>query len=356
MNDRLSLWALATVLVLCGSRQVGFAQRRAPVPAAPAVGVAEVPGGRAAKKADPVEQYQMAECILVGVLQEAKAGPVARSMPPIYTYRLTIEVAEVLRGDVEAGKTIPATYSARQVKEPVLPVGRKCIIVAETARDGGLHAVSIVEATDEGLKLARTASGLPLGWGLADGKAASPWAAMGEKAWPKDSGIVAAPGQAVCVTTGRPALLCGKGIKLTVEAVPPAKAIQWTNPDGDGLYTVTVENTTGKAVQVPALLADEKGVILWDESLVIVCQDKARPAPAAKGVSGKVRPATLEPGQRVSCTVNALAMDNVEWPRGGYRVAFRFCLGELSATKSFYYMSRHHDAIRDASRQGPPPK
>ena len=356
MNDRLSLWALATVLVLCGSRQVGFAQRRAPVPAAPAVGVAEVPGGRAAKKADPVEQYQMAECILVGVLQEAKAGPVARSMPPIYTYRLTIEVAEVLRGDVEAGKTIPASYSARQVQAPVLPVGKRCIIVAETAREGGLHAVSIVEATDEALALARTAAGLPLGWSLADGKAVSPWAAMGEKAWPKDSGIAAAPGQAVCVTTGRPALLCGKGIKLTVEAVPPAKAIQWTNPDGDGLYTVTVENTTGKAVQVPALLADEKGGILWDESLVIVCQDKARPAPAAKGVSGKVRPATLEPGQRVSCTVNALAMDNVEWPRGGYRVAFRFCLGELSATKSFYYMSRHHDAIRDASRQGPPSK
>jgi len=356
MSNRLSSAVLAAVLVFCASQQVGLAQRQVPAPAGPAVGGAEVPGGRAARKADPVEQYQTAECVLVGVLQEAKAGPVASSMPPIYTYRLTIEVGEVLRGDVEAGKTIPATYSARQVQAPVLPVGRKCIIVAETAREGGLHAVSILEATDEALKLARAAASLPLGWSQAGGKAVSPWAAMGVRAWPKDSPIAAAPGQAVCSTTGRPALMCGKGVKLTVEAVPPAKAIQWTNPDGDGLYTVTVENTAGKAVQVPALLADEKGVILWDESLAIVCQGTARPVPAAKGVSGKIKPATLEPGQRVSCTVNALAMDNVEWPRGGYRVAFRFCLGELSVTKSFYYMSRHHDAIRDASRANVPPK
>ena len=32
--------------------------------------------------------------------------------------------------------------------------------------------------------------------------------------------------------------------------------------------------------------------------------------------------------------------------RGGYRIEFRFCLGELAVTKSMYYMSRHHDKLR----------
>ena len=39
------------------------------------------------------------------------------------------------------------------------------------------------------------------------------------------------------------------------------------------------------------------------------------------------------------------------WPKGGYRIEFQFCLGEKSATKSFYYLSKHHDAIRDASQK-----
>jgi len=50
-------------------------------------------------------------------------------------------------------------------------------------------------------------------------------------------------------------------------------------------------------------------------------------------------------------SVLALLLVGVEWPRGGYRVEFQFCLGELGATKSFYYMSKHHDGIRKKAAQ-----
>ena len=55
----------------------------------------------------------------------------------------------------------------------------------------------------------------------------------------------------------------------------------------------------------------------------------------------------LKPGESISTVVNALALKGPEWPRGGYRIAFQICLGEQSNVQSFYYMSRHHDPIRD---------
>jgi hypothetical protein len=136
-------------------------------------------------------------------------------------------------------------------------------------------------------------------------------------------------------------------VTLAVEHVPPVKEIQWTNPDGDGQYKVTVTNSSDQPIRIPALLTDGQR-ILWDESLVIICQGKAYPAPGAKGVTSPVQSAELAAGQSVSTVVNALRLDGPEWPRGGYRIEFQFCLGELSQTKSFYYMSRHHDPIRAA--------
>jgi hypothetical protein len=51
--------------------------------------------------------------------------------------------------------------------------------------------------------------------------------------------------------------------------------------------------------------------------------------------------------------VNALRLQGPEWPQGGYRIEFQFCLGEKSKTQSFYYLSKHHDALREAAKQGP---
>ena len=72
--------------------------------------------------------------------------------------------------------------------------------------------------------------------------------------------------------------MVGKGIKFTVHPVPPEKSIKWTNPDGDGLYELTVKNTTEVTLNVPALLSVGDR-ILWNESIVILCQNKAQPVP-----------------------------------------------------------------------------
>jgi hypothetical protein len=88
--------------------------------------------------------------------------------------------------------------------------------------------------------------------------------------------------------------------------------------------------------------------VLWDESVVIVCQGKAYPAPGAAGLPEKAKPVELKAGESISGTVNELRLEGPEWPRGGYRIEFLFCLGEKASNQSFYYYSKHHDAIRAA--------
>ena len=148
-----------------------------------------------------------------------------------------------------------------------------------------------------------------------------------------------------CAVSGRPALLAGEGVTLTSEKVPPVEQIKWTNPDGDGQYTITVTNTTDETIEVPALLSNADG-ILWDESLVVICQGTVQASPVAQGVSTETFPTELAAGESVSGEINVFGLDDIEWPRGGYRVEFTFCLGELAVTESFYYSSKHHDAIR----------
>ena len=87
--------------------------------------------------------------------------------------------------------------------------------------------------------------------------------------------------------------------------------------------------------------------ILWDESVVIICQGKVYPIPGHRMPADAVlEPVTLGPNETITTTVNALTLEGPEWPRGGYRIEFQFCLGEQSAVQSFYYLSRHHDGVR----------
>ena len=172
---------------------------------------------------------------------------------------------------------------------------------------------------------------------------------MGKKFWPENA-VGFTSNQLACSKTGRPVLLAVQGVTFSVEPVPPVKEIKWTNPDGDGLYKLTVTNTSSQPRDVAALLTDGKK-ILWNESIVILCQKKAQPpALCAKRIPKTVKPVTLEPGQSVSGEVNAFGIKGIEWPRGGYRVEFLFCLGEKSVKQSFYYMSKHHDKIRDKAQ------
>ena len=298
--------------------------------------------GLAAPEPEKKMPWNQAEYVFSAKLDSVDAGPVAQSFPPIYNHTLHFQIETVLRGELKAGDKIDGSHSARQHDAPAFPVGKTCLVAASRSR--GHFRVDRIEAADDAtLKQVTLQCRLPLGWKIRDGKPISPWASLGAKAWNSESGDNA---ELVCSKTGRPALLAGNGVSFQVEPVPPKKEIKWTNPDGDGEYRVTVTNTTDQAVDVPALLSDGDK-ILWTESLVILCQDKAYVCPACKGVSSSAGLTRLEPGQSVSTVVNALQLDGPEWPRGGYRIEFQFCLGEKSVTRSFYYLSRHHDKIRE---------
>ncbi len=291
---------------------------------------------------EAIANWGQSQHVFQGKLTAIIPGPVARSFPPIYNYRLTFQVTSVLRGSTPAAKPVTCFYSIRQKSPPEFPEGKECLVAAETSR-GSLKAVRFEKVAAGNLNDARFATTLPLGWRFQDGKLSSPWIGFGKQAWPasqRESGFLA------CSQTGRPVLLAGSKVQFTVAPLPPVKEVKFSNPDGDGLYKITLKNATKKSVAVPALRS-AKGKLLWSESLVILCQNKNNPVPGSEGLTTATEPAVLKPGESVSTVVNALALTGPEWPRGGYRIAFQFCLGEQSNVQSFYYMSRHHDPIRD---------
>jgi|GEM_PF-621621 len=341
-NPRRIVMNVNPVKTVARPKPVGPKVRPMPVPR-------PMPGGRKPAAKDDFKTIQGAQFVFTAELKQAIPGPVARSMPPIYSHKLVLVVKDVLRGDLKPGARLTIHHSARQRARPTFPVGKVCLVTASKSR-GSMKAGLVLQADDKVLQTASDATSLPLGWSKKKDKFVSPWSDLGAKAWPASAPPVA--GAAVCSVTGRPALLAGPGVSMKVEKVPPARRIKWTNPDGDGKYTITITNETDNPVAVPALLSDDKGV-LWDESLAIICQDKARPVPGARGLKTAPKSTVLKAKQSVSTVVNALCLTNVRWPRGGYRIEFQFCLGELSVTRSFYYMSRHHDPIRQSANAKP---
>jgi len=285
--------------------------------------------------------YAAAPLVFTGTLTAQEEGPTGMSFPPMYTGRLAFEVEEGLRGDVERGRPLALGYARRQEEPPAFPVGRKCLVTATPGREG--PTVLTVEPADAAsVAAAREAVAVPIGWTREGGGWRSPWADLGEAAWPK--GAVASR-RPCCTRTGRPALLAGSGVLLTVEPVPPKRAIEWTNPDGDGEIRVTVSNPGREPVAIPALLrAGDR--ILWAESLVIRCGGRTYPAPGSHGIGVLPESVVLKPGESVSTVVNIFRLHGPDWPGGGNRIEFQFCLGERSAVQSFYYMARHHDRLR----------
>lgn len=306
-----------------------------------------MPGG-IASPADTNPQWNQAEIVFVGELTDAQTGAATMSLPPIFLNRLTFKVEKTLRGTLD-GNTLSCPHSYRGDTNFPYQTGKKYIVALSGAQQT-LAVRDLKLADDAAVKDVELACSLPLGWKIANGKAASPWAAMGKAAWSAEMPADVAKPKLVCDTTGRPALMAGSAVEWKVEPVPPAKSIQWTNPDGDGGYELTLTNPTDKPLVVPALLTQD-GKPLWRECVVILCQGKAYACPGAAGVVGKVAPLTLKPAQSVSTIVNAFALHGPDWPQGGYRIEFTFCLGEKARTASFYYMARHHDALRAAAQK-----
>ncbi len=300
--------------------------------------VGNMPGSAQAAEAS----WNGAETVVVATLSKVQPGPTSRSLPPIYHSTLLFKVEKVLRGPLRLEETVGMHHSARQAAAPEYAVDKRYVVSAKQSREGW-EVMRMEEASEKLIVDVEADCSLPLGWVLKDDKPLSPWASLGRAAW-TDNGETA---KLVCSASGRPSLLLGEAT-LEVESLPPAKEIKWTNPDGDGLYKVTVTNPTDKPLKAPALLTDGKQ-IAWANSLVLMCQGKAYACPGFKPDAGKLTPVTLEPKQSVSTTVNILSVNGPEWPRGGYRIEFQFCLGEKSVTKSLYYMSKHHDVLREAA-------
>jgi hypothetical protein len=281
--------------------------------------------------------------ILVGKLTQVDPGPVAPSFPPLYNHRLTVDVDTVVAGKLKKGPQV-LSHTIRQANEPTFPVGKKVIVGLRETR--GTVAVRVEEFDEKTLAAIRSVLTVPLGWSVTKGKWLSPWAPLGKEFWPA---ALKGKGGVVCSVTGRPAARVGPGVEFRVEAVAPKVKKQFQNPDGDGEYTITLHNTSSEAVSVPALLSDGKE-IHWKECLVILCQGKAYPIPGAKPVSSEAKPVVLQPGEKISTVVHALSLTGPEWPRGGYRIEFKFALGEQHVSHSLYYFSKHHDPIRDAAQ------
>ena len=335
-------------------------------------------------------------CVLAGTLEEVREGPQSMSFPPIWHSTLTVVVTEILRGEpgCAVGDRVAIDHSARQHARPAFPaVGAPCLVgaVAAAARGmmmrmpmmggGGapaasLNSLRVEERTDDAHAAAVLGCSLPFGWSAEDGAIASPF-----RVWaPAEGSVVAAAADApVCAVSGRPVLLCGNaGLTLTGVMVPPSSAEdpnavskggkakgqwpggwhEWTNPDGDGEYRLTLTNTTESPVTVPALLKfGDEAEPRWAASALVESGRKCYPLPfpptdpmADPDVSGViVTPVELGPGEAVSTVVNVLALDLPadHWPRGGSRVDVNFWLGELNAGPfSLYYMSSHHDMLR----------
>ncbi|MBA4067130.1 MAG: hypothetical protein C0501_26175 [Isosphaera sp.] len=315
---------------------------RAPAPPPPPAADPDPAGKRPTLRPESLEKWGRAEVLFTARLAGAQAGPVTRSDPPTYTHKLQFRVVTVLRGPHRKGEEVTANSAVRQRQEPVFPVGKDCLMAGKVTR-GQLVLVAVEEADDDTLAQAALAAALPVGWSLRDGRPVSPWEGLGKDAWPAGA---AGKGPLACAATGRPALLAGDGVEFRAEVVPPREQLKFGNPDGDGEYRLTVTNTRDAPAAVPALLSDGAN-LLWAESLVVLCDGRVYPAPGARGVREAVRPAVLEPGEAVSTVVNVLRLDGPPWPRGGSRVEFQFALGEKSATQSFYYLSKHHDPLRE---------
>lgn len=281
------------------------------------------------------------ERVFVGKLTASKAGPVGLSDPPLHTFTLEFDPTDALRGEKPDAKAV-YRFSFRGNNPPKYDAGKAYIVGAKGQEGGWLLAAIVPDSADE-RKVVTQVLSVPAGWRWSDGKPVSPWASLGAKAWPKDGPKLA---DVTCSKCGRPALLVGDGITLTVEQVPAKNPQKFKNDMyGDGTFKVTVKNTTQKDATVPAVLTDGKDV-LWADSVLFLYQDKPLVLPTAGKVTKDSKPLALKAGEGVSGEVNSLLLDGVQWPRGGSRVYFDVAVGDRTANTFFYYFSAVHDQLR----------
>ncbi len=299
-------------------------------------------------EAEQFAQYNRAGTILAATVTSLGQIAQTRSIPPSYFFRFEIGDIEAIRGEAPEETTL--RYSTRRAGE-IPNVGQKVFLIVSQMSDGKGGTKWVVSALDKQSKDLRQriekAISVPVGWAYNEDKPVSPWAGQGDiAAWPAKAEL-GTDAKVRCSVTGRPALMCGEGITLTVEQIEPEKKIKWQNPYGDGRFRVTLTNANKEAEQLPALLADAEGNILWRHSLVIISDGNMYAPHRDMPIPADVRSAQIDGGKSVTYEVNTLALQGIAWPRGGRRVQFTFAVGEKSATNFFYYYSKLHDPMVD---------
>jgi len=299
----------------------------------------------AARAAEDDEYKQLApltsaETVFVGKIAKVTKGPVGLSNPPVHSYRFEFEPGEMLRG-TKPEKGV-YQYSIRTANPPAFDTEPTYVVGVN--KDA---VVALIVAGKADIERAKKLMALPAGWTISGDKPVSPWTVAGDTAWPK---VGPKTSDALCVKTGRPALLCGNGIDWKVEQVPAKNPMRFKNDlFGDGTFKVTVTNTTKGVATVAAVLTDGKGGILWADSVLLMVKGTAHPFPGGGKVTADSKPLILKAGESVSAELDVLLVAGVEWPRGGSRMYFDFVVGEKSANNFFYYFSAVHDPMRDAA-------
>jgi len=110
----------------------------------------------AAKKHPKYKRIYEAKNVVIAKLTRAEVTSVAESYPAIYNFKLTLEVEEVLRGALKSGKLVQCSYSKTGKKQPLLPVGKKCLVLLHTDRNR-IRAHHLAQTSDELLNAARIA-------------------------------------------------------------------------------------------------------------------------------------------------------------------------------------------------------
>lgn len=252
------------------------------------------------------------------------------SMPPQCHYNLHVVDLDVIRGDYD-GSVFRYMYVGNTID---VELGKKYIFGGVAEDDGDSlfvdKAMVYSESTTQELR------SLCPGWTKVDGALVSPF--KGE--FPPSNAPAEAP---VCSVSKRPAVTAPPAVVLTAEQVIPSDAQEYTNPYGDGQFKITVTNTGSQPALTP-VFRDAHGVLQLEASAVVATDGHYMAFPEAP-IAGPVEFVTLKPGESVSGVVDTLKLQGVEWPRGGSRVYFSFCYGNLVAANFFYYYSSTHDAL-----------
>ncbi|CAF1022031.1 unnamed protein product [Rotaria sordida] len=299
----------------------------------------------------------------IGTITQVIPGMSTRSMPPINHYRLRFENIQPLRGSVSttefsyhqrgadyvsqqiiqnpnSSETMSDQRQQEQVKEPT--AGLTCLACSSD----GQHINTLVELDNNIIEQLIKSSKIPLGWSKqSNGHYESPWQHSHAQhvKWYDNQRFAS---HEKCVKSGRPLLITTDDISLTCEPVQATHTKEYQNPDGDGVFNLTVTNNSNRPVEMPALLRDSHSKkILWEES-VFVITDAGNHFFPGHGQARDVEPTVLEPYENVSTKLDTLTLHGLSWPQGGWRLNLRFCLGNKATEGNYYYFTDHHEPLR----------